>query len=120
MKERKTMRIALLSLLAVAGCVGQGTYDALKATHAATLEQLQQTRDALTAEEIKAKAIAENMSKVKHELGTTQKDKSSLEVSVEQMREALSELKRRKSEADARIAEFKALLGKFKTLIDSG
>jgi len=135
---RPTPELRVVSLIAVlalsTGCVSQGVHDALKADHAKTLTELEQTKSALAQEEAKARELAEKLSQLEQQLGTTQKDKSSLEQqlgatqkdksslesNVEQMKEALAELRKRKAEADARIAEFKALLGKFKTLIDAG
>jgi len=115
------MRVGLIAVLVLStGCVSQGVHDALKADHAKTVAELDQTRSALAQEEAKARSLAEKMSQLEQQLGATQKDKSSLESNVEQMKEALAELRKRKAEADARIAEFKALVGKFKTLIDAG
>ncbi|MGQ0504191.1 MAG: OmpA family protein [Myxococcaceae bacterium] len=116
------MRYALFigSLITAAGCVTQGTYDALKADHDQTLSELDKTKKRLSGEEAKERALAAKIAQVEEELGNTQKDKSSLESNVEQMRTALTELRRRKAESDARIAEFRALLGKFKNLIDAG
>lgn len=115
------MRVGLIAVLALStGCVSQGVHDALKADHAKTVAELEQTKSALAQEEAKARSLAEKLSQLEQQLGATQKDKSSLEANVEQMKEALAELRKRKAEADARIAEFKALVGKFKTLIDAG
>lgn len=109
-----------LLVLALAGCVTQSTYDALKMendNNVATLskrdKELEETRKSLKAEEEKAAALAAKMAQLEAALGDTQKDKSALE-------NALVELRKRKAETEARIAEFKALLDKFKSLIDSG
>ena len=122
------MRVGFIAVLALStGCVSQGVHDALKADHAKTLAELDQSRSALAQEEARARSLKEKLSQLEQQLsqleqqlGATQKDKSSLESNVEQMKEALAELRKRKAEADARIAEFKALLGKFKALIDAG
>lgn len=123
------MRSVILPLLLItsAGCVTQGTYDALKMENdknlAALTEReqalaqrerdLDDARNALKKEQAVAQALAAKMAELEAALGDTQKDKSALE-------NALADLRKRKAEAEARIADYKSLLAKFKTLIDAG
>jgi chemotaxis protein MotB len=121
------MRTLISLFLLCAGCVTQGTYDLLQADRdqqVATLRkrdgELKDARDALKAEQARAKELGDQITALEAKFtdlesayGKTKTDKSALE-------SALTELKKRKEETEARVAEFKALLDKFKTLIDAG
>jgi chemotaxis protein MotB len=113
--------------IALAGCVTQGTFDALQAEHDKTVHSLADRdkevadlKASLAAEQAKSADAAARISKLEGDLANTLKDRSSLQASVEEMKNALAELQKRKVEADARIAEFRGLLDKFKSLIDAG
>lgn len=135
------MRQALFFVLLSAGCVTQGTYDALRAEQDATLEALSARnaaleerekriaalerdgaalRQAIDSEKASAAELQRRIDKLKADLSAVVKDKSSLQASVVEMTEALAELQKRKDEAEARIAEYRNLLAKFRTLIDAG
>jgi chemotaxis protein MotB len=119
--------VLLTAALVGLGCVGQGTYDALRADHDQLLaehqrgqQELEQTMQTLRAEQAEARELGQRLARLEAQLGATMRDKSSLEENIGQMQVALADLKRRKAEADARIDEFKALVARFKTLIDAG
>ena len=133
--------IPVLLVLLAGGCVTQSTFDALRAEHDETAEQLtqrnQQLRDAeskittLTAsgKSLEA-ALADEKEKVSDanlriarlmaEMASASKDKNKLQASIEEMTVAISDLEKRRAAAEARVAEFKSLLAKFKSLIDAG
>ena len=134
-------RVAAASLALLSGCVTQGTYDALKAEHDATLATLQgrdrdnetlrgtlskeqqRNRD-LTSETARLETELAEVTKAKaqleSELAGAQSDRTTLKSSVEAMKKTLAELARRKQEIEARVAEFKGMLARFKSLIDAG
>lgn len=65
-------------------------------------------------------ALEEERAKLQSDLAKMIGDKTSLQGSVDDMKQALAELSRRKAESDQRLAEFRKLLDRFKTLIDAG
>lgn len=141
-------RLALPLFALGLGCVTQGTFDALKtesdekqhqleARNATVREYEQKTAmlerslteekrrsvelsEALAEEQRRAQDLAERSAKLEKDLATQLKDRTTLEASVSDMTNALTELQKRKEQAEARIAEFRSLLAKFKSLIDAG
>ena len=120
------MRPHILTMvtLVAAGCVTQGTYDALKADSEARLSQrdkeLTDTRAALKREQAKVKELDQQLAEVQAKLTQLESAYGKAKDAKSALEGALAELKKRKEETEARIAEFKALLDKFKTLIDAG
>lgn len=127
-------RLLLLIAFSSAACVTQGTHDALRAEQEKTLKELQQKnqaleaagrqevqlKDAIQAEQERARVLTERVRKLEGDLANMLASKSSLEFSVSEMSNALAELQRRKEEADARLNEYRSLLAKFRSLIDAG
>jgi chemotaxis protein MotB len=110
-----------------AGCVTQGTYDALQKDFDEQ-KALLQKRDAELGENgekiSKLEANLNELYKVKEALDADKSaaidEKSRLQANIDAMKTAFSDLAKRKAEADARLGEFKSLLQRFKTLIDAG
>jgi chemotaxis protein MotB len=141
-------RTVLLLAVVFAGCVTQGTYDALKAEHDKTLATLAERdkhigdqdkhigdldqnvtdlKAAVAKEQAHAAELAAqitklqaDIAKVNQDLANTVKDRSSLKASIEEMKTALADAQKRKAAAEARVAEFRSMLARFKSLIDAG
>lgn len=138
----------MVGAVVAAGCVTQGTYDALKKERDG-LEATVGERDkalaeqdaklkrseargkeleakgkdleaALAAEQAKVKDLNARIDKLVGDIAATTKDKSRLQASVDEMTRALAELEKRRVAAEARVQEFKSLLTRFRALIDAG
>ncbi|MBL8935481.1 MAG: OmpA family protein [Archangium sp.] len=135
------MRLFLLNVVVLCGCVTQSTYDSLKTERDALDETLGEknaalgARDetlkrrdariveleqALAAEQDKAKELGARIDRLVADRAGLLRDRSKLQNSVEEMTAALVELEKRRSEAEARVNEFRSLLARFRALIDAG
>lgn len=133
--------LTALALATTAGCVTQGTYDALRTEHDTVQSQLeernaalrkqeqqleagkkreQELKDALASEQQRVKELNERIYALEGDMARTLKDRSAMEASVAEMTTALAELQKRKDEAEARMGEYRQLLAKFRSLIDAG
>jgi chemotaxis protein MotB len=57
---------------------------------------------------------------LEQKLGTATSDKVSMQLSIEEMKQALAELAKRKQETEKRVKDYNALIKKFKALTDTG
>jgi len=133
--------LTALALATTAGCVSQGTFDALRTEHdtvqslleernaalrkqeqelAAGQKREQELKDALASEQERVKELNERIYALEGDMARTLKDRSAMEASVAEMTTALAELQKRKDEAEARMGEYRQLLAKFRSLIDAG
>jgi chemotaxis protein MotB len=116
--------LTALALATTAGCVSQGTFDALRTEHdtvqslleernaalrkqeqelAAGQKREQELKDALAAEQERVKELNERIYALEGDMARTLKDRSAMEASVAEMTTALAELQKRKDEAEARM-----------------
>ena len=145
LRSMRTTLCCCLGLLALSGCVTQGTYDTLKGEKDALEQSLTDKNAALdaknrgltvdlkkatdrgselegllSAEQAKVKDLGARIDKLHADMAAVAKDKSRLQASVDDMTRALAELEKRRAEAEARVQEFKGLLSRFRSLIDAG
>jgi chemotaxis protein MotB len=105
MKQNQILLGALISITAM-GCVSASKHRELEESQSKTQEAL---------------AVCEkDREELQKKLGVTSTQKTSLEGTVANMKQALTELEARKAETEKRLAEFKSLTEKFKKLVDAG
>lgn len=105
MNFSKTL-VAVLAITLTQSCVSASKHRELEESQAKTQESL---------------AVCEKeREELQKKLGVTATAKTSLEGTVANMKQALTELEARKAETEKRLAEFKALTEKFKSLVDAG
>ncbi len=133
--------IVLVAAVVCSGCVTQSTFDALKAQHDETVDQLTERNKqlgmaeakigdldrtgksleaALVDEKEKVADANQRIARLMAEMASASKDKNKMQASIEEMTIAISDLEKRRAAAEARVNEFKSLLAKFKSLIDAG
>jgi chemotaxis protein MotB len=131
-------RSLLVAAVLSAGCVTQGTFDALKAERDKTVaerdkhigdqdkrindldQNVTDLKSALAKEQAHSAELSGQITKLQADLANTLKDRSSLKSSIEEMKTALADAQKRKASAEARVAEFRSMLDRFKSLIDAG
>lgn len=135
------MRTICAVVLALAACVPQSAFDALRAENDETSEMLSARNQEFHALEKKHAALQERVATLEKALGESKestgdgdlriarlmaeqaaanRDKNKLEASIEEMTVAIADLEKRRAAAEARVQEFKQLMLKFKALIDAG
>ncbi len=102
-----------LTLLSMVGCVSKNKYQDLEG-------QNQNMADELKNTQAKVDELTVINAQLQSKLGTTAKDKTALQSSINEMKVALSEMKERRAETDKRIKEYTDLIRRFKSLIDTG
>lgn len=110
------LRNFLLGLGAVAilsGCVSAKKYDELEAEHTTTSAGLREAKDQIAE-------MTVVITDLQNQLGTTSLDRSNLQSSIEEMKEAMADMEKRREMAEQRTKEYAELLSKFQRLIDTG
>src|SRR5690606_2968943 len=95
------------------GCVSKSKFEDLESKN-------QNMSDELKTNQAKVDELTAINAQLQSKLGTTAKDKTALQSSINEMKVALSEMKERRAETEKRIKEYTDLIRRFKSLIDTG
>lgn len=114
----RTLLLALF-LAAQVACVSSSTHKKLQDEYQATLNERDQLRAEKQTSENKVRENEIIIGQLQSKYGEASQDKSRLESSIQEMKNALNEMNKRKMESERRIAEYRDLTRKFKSMIDT-
>lgn len=109
----KLTSIVLVLAFISTGCVSSRKYKDLEAQQKMDAEQLAKSKDTVGE-------MTTVINDLQNRLGSTNLDKTKLQSSVDEMRQALSEMNARKRETEKRMKEYQDLVKRFRSLIDTG
>ena len=115
-----SVRMLLLSLLVLSGCVGKQKYDAVVAENQELYKRIDGINNAMGALDSDLRSTKNQLASTSASLESTRQQLGSASAENAQLMQAVAELEARKARTDAMLSSYQDLVSKFQAMIDAG